>query len=355
MTVVVALLGLIFLIVIHELGHMLTAKALGVRVPEFGIGFGPAIFKKKFGETVYSFRIILLGGFAKMAGMEDIGSVKQQEGDLAPDTYPSKAPWKRALIIFAGPGVNILACVLILAGTYMVSGVVTGATTQVDKVVPKTFAAEAGVKVGDKLVGLNGSRVGKWESFQKTIAAKKPGQEVKLTVERGGEQRTFSGELSKNPQKPGQALVGVQPVPVITHYGPIKSLGMGVQRTVEFAGSYVGGLYKLVTGQMNFFDNVSGPVGIVGASSELVSEGVYVRFLAIISLILGIMNLLPILPLDGGHLLFIATEKIIGRPVSQETMGKVAFLGLALFMTLFLFATFADITKIIDGQPFIPR
>ncbi len=355
MTVLVALLGLIFLIVIHELGHMLTAKALGVRVPEFGIGFGPAIFKKKFGETVYSFRIILLGGFAKMAGMEDIGTVAQEKGELGPDTYPSKPPWKRALIIFAGPGVNIVACVLILAGTYMFSGVVTGATTQVDKVVPDTFAASAGVQAGDRLVGLDGARIGNWQSFQETIADKKPGEAVTLQVNRNGESRTFSGKLSASPQKPDQALVGVQPVPVKTMYGPIKSLGLGVQRTAEFAVLYVGGLYQLVTGQMNFFDNVSGPVGIVGASSELVSEGVYVRFLAIISLILGIMNLLPILPLDGGHLLFIATEKIIGRPVSQQTMGKVAFLGLALFLTLFLFATYADVSKIIEGQPFIPQ
>ena len=84
MTLVVALLGLIFLIIIHELGHMLTAKALGVRVDEFGVGFGPAVFRKKFGKTVYSFRIILLGGFAKMAGMEDIGSVALERGELGP-------------------------------------------------------------------------------------------------------------------------------------------------------------------------------------------------------------------------------------------------------------------------------
>ena len=354
MTILVAILGLIFLIVIHELGHMLTAKALGVRVPEFGIGFGPAIFKKKFGETVYTFRIILLGGFAKMAGMEDIGSVAQQKGELGPDTYPSKAPWKRALIIFAGPGVNIAACVLILAGVYLVSGAAT-ATTEVDEVIPETFAAEAGVEAGDRLVGLDGSRIGDWQSFKGTIADKEPGEEVVLAVERGGERLTFDGELSENPQVEGQALVGVQPVAEITNYGPFESLGLGMRQTFNFTTLYIGGLYQLATGQMDFFDNVSGPVGIVGASSELVDQGVYIRFLAIISLILGIMNLLPILPLDGGHLLFIAVEKVIGRPVSQQTMGKVAFLGLALFLTLFLFATYADIAKILEGQPFIPQ
>src|ERR671932_657410 len=103
MTVIVALGGLIFLIVVHELGHMLTAKALGVRVPEFGVGFGPPLVKKKIGNTVYSFRIILLGGFAKMAGMGD--------GEQGPDTFPAKALWRRALIISAGPFANIVTAV----------------------------------------------------------------------------------------------------------------------------------------------------------------------------------------------------------------------------------------------------
>src|ERR671921_1287689 len=115
MTVVVAILGLIFLIVVHELGHMLTAKALGVRVPEFGVGFGPPLFKKKIGQTVYSFRIVLLGGFAKMAGMGD--------GAEGPDTYYAKPAWRRALIILAGPAATAAAAVIILACVYMFQGV----------------------------------------------------------------------------------------------------------------------------------------------------------------------------------------------------------------------------------------
>src|ERR671916_2300323 len=114
MTFAVGIAGLIFLIVVHELGHMLTAKAVGVRVPEFGVGFGPALFKKKIGTTVYSFRIILLGGFAKMAGMGD--------GEEGPDTYPAKAPWRRAAIILAGPTANVLAAGLFLSGLYAVRG-----------------------------------------------------------------------------------------------------------------------------------------------------------------------------------------------------------------------------------------
>jgi regulator of sigma E protease len=131
-TFVVALLGLILLIVIHELGHMLTAKALGVRVPEFGVGFGPPLIKRKIGKTVYSVRIILLGGFAKMAGMGD--------GEEGPDTYPAKAPWRRALIIVAGPVANILAAVAILAGVYMFQGEVTDIKPVVQVVEPNSMA-----------------------------------------------------------------------------------------------------------------------------------------------------------------------------------------------------------------------
>ncbi len=148
MTVIVAILGLIFLIVIHELGHMLTAKALGVRVPEFGVGFGPALVKKKFGKTVYSFRIVLLGGFAKMAGMGD--------GAEGPDTYYAKASWRRALIILAGPAANLFAAVAILACVYMFQGVVTDVKPVVSEVEQGSMAQEVGIERGDRIVGLDG-------------------------------------------------------------------------------------------------------------------------------------------------------------------------------------------------------
>src|SRR5215210_5213312 len=127
MTVLVAIIGLSALIILHELGHMLTAKAMGVKVTEFGVGFGPPLLKKRLGKTTYSLRIILLGGFVKMAGMND-----DEEG---PESYNSKAAWRRALIIFAGPFANLVAAVLILAVLFMV-GVPTGATTEVEEVVP---------------------------------------------------------------------------------------------------------------------------------------------------------------------------------------------------------------------------
>jgi regulator of sigma E protease len=346
-TVVVALLGLILLIVIHELGHMLTAKALGVRVPEFGIGFGPPLLKRKIGKTVYSFRIILLGGFAKMAGMGD--------GEEGPDTYPAKAPWRRALIIFAGPAANVLAAIVILAGVYMFQGVVTDIKPVVEAVEPNSMAEDVGIRSGDRIVGLGGERVKTWEGFEREMKGREPGEEVSVTVLRDGAETTLSGELGADPQNPDRALVGVRPKIEKTTYGLFDSVGLAVQRCVEITvqlGAFVG---QLVTGQEKFYDNVTGPVGIASVGSTAVLQGFFLPLLALISLNLAIFNLVPILPLDGGHLFFIAAEKLLGRPVSEQTMSKIAVVGIVLVLALFLFATYADLSKIFTGQPFIPE
>ena len=344
MTVVVAILGLIFLIVVHELGHMLTAKALGVRVPEFGVGFGPPLLKKKLGETTYSFRIILLGGFAKMAGMGD--------GAEGPDTYPAKAPWRRALIIFAGPLANILTAVVILTVIYMGA---SPPTTEVQRVVPNSLAAEVGIREGDRLVAIDGNRTGDWGDFVAAVSEKRPGDRVELVVERNGERKEFSGPLTSDPRSPDRALVGIQPATAERNYGPFESLGLAVEQTVRITGAIGAFVGQLITGERSFYNNVTGPVGIASVGSTSVEEGFFPQLLALISLNLALFNLLPILPLDGGHLFFIAAEKVLGRPVRQETMGRIAALGLALVLMLFLFATYADLSKIFTGQPFIPE
>src|SRR5918912_607363 len=225
MTVVVAILGLILLIVIHELGHMLTAKALGVRVPEDGVGFGPPLVKKKIGKTVYSFRIILLGGFAKMAGMGD--------GAEGPDTYHAKAAWRRALIILAGPMANAVAAVVILACVYMFQGVVTDVKPVVSAVEPASMAQQVGIEAGDRIVALNGHRVESWDAFERKMTDHKPGEKVSVTVVRDGSQKTFQGRLGTDPEDKHHALLGVRPTIETTTYGPAKSVGFAVQRCGE--------------------------------------------------------------------------------------------------------------------------
>ena len=347
MTVVVAILGLLLLVVIHELGHMLTAKALGVRVTEFGIGFGPALFKKRFGKTIYSFRIILLGGFAKMAGMNDDAT--------GPDTYPAKKPWRRALIIFAGPLANILAAVVILSCLYMFSGVITGGTTEVRTVEPGTLASKSGMEPGDKLASIDGRNIDTWNGFKNAVVKKQPGDEISVGVRRDGNLEEFSGKLSAAPDEPKRAIVGVQPEVVREYYGPVEAVGRAVSECVRFTGAIASGTAMLITGELDLYDNVTGPVGIASVGGTAVQQGFFPILLALISLNLALFNLLPILPLDGGHLFFIAAEKVIGRPVSPETMGKVAAFGMALVLMLFVFAMYADISKLFMGQPFIPQ
>lgn len=392
MTIFIAILGLIFLIFIHELGHMLTAKAFGVRVPEFAIGFGPPLIQKQFGKTTYSFRIILLGGFAKIAGMgddevpKDRRSPREQEAGAggvssrleekltpredstepsydeanevpAPDTYYAKTSWKRALIIFAGPAVNIVFAALLFSGLNAVQGVPTEIEPEVSAVQSGTMAAEVGLEPQDRIVAMDGQRVQSWEGFNEIVDSRSAGDELSLTYQRGGEENTVTGELGSVSETSEDPLVGISPTVTEVSHSPFLALWEGSQQTVSFIGTYLTGLYQLATGQLNFMDSVNSPIGITAIGSEVISAGVVNAILlgASISLILGIMNLLPILPLDGGHLLMMGIEKIRGRPIGEETMGKVAFVGLMLFLTLFLFATYADISKIIEGQPFIPQ
>lgn len=377
MTVIIALLGLIVLIAIHEAGHMLTAKAFGVRVPEYAIGFGPALFKKKWGETVYSFRIILLGGFARIAGMgSDGGSAMGTGGEdddhkrrldgrrldeaAPPDTYYAKALWKRALIIFAGPAVNVAFAALILSSIFLMQGIPTQLSPEVRAVAPDTMAEKVGIQKGDRLVSMDGEPVRSWEGFTSDVESHRPGDEVTIVVKRDGERREFTGELGgapgASPGAPERPLVGINPKVEEISHSPLLALWEGIKQTGTFIWLQVSGVFLLLTGQINFFDNVTGPVGIASIGGEVVHQGLYsaLSLLAIISLILGVMNLIPILPLDGGHLLFIALEKIMRRPISAQTMSKVAAVGLLLVLTLFVFATYADLSKIFTGQPFIP-
>jgi regulator of sigma E protease len=249
----------------------------------------------------------------------------------------------------------VLAAIVILAGVYMFQGVVTDIKPVVQAVEPGSMAQEVGIRSGDRIVGIGGERFETWEGFEREMMGREPGEEVSVTVSRDGDERTLRGELGADPQDPDRALVGVRPEIVKTTYGLFESLGLAAQRCVEITvqlGAFVG---QLVTGEEKFYDNVTGPVGIASVGSTAVNQGFFLPLLALISLNLAIFNLLPLLPLDGGHLFFIAAEKLIGRPVSEQTMGKIAAVGIVLVLALFLFATYADLSKIFNGQPFIPE
>jgi regulator of sigma E protease len=219
------------------------------------------------------------------------------------------------------------------------------------------MAAEAGVQNGDRIVSVDGEDIESWDQFQEVVGAQQLGDRVELVVDRGGESREFSGELAADPEDQNKAIVGVRPVVTYTSYGPLEALELGMKKTVQIIGLIGWFIGQLVTGEISFYDSVSSPIGVVGMSSDVASQGAqsFAQLLALISINLAVFNLLPMLPLDGGHLFFIAAEKILGRPVSTETVAKIAAFGLALILMLFVFATYADLSKIFTGQPFIPK
>jgi regulator of sigma E protease len=236
----------------------------------------------------------------------------------------------------------------------MFQGVVTDVKPVVSAVEPGSMAQEVGIRPGDRIVRLEGRRVKTWDGFERQMSGREVGEKVSVTVLRDGSQKTFEGELGADPEDRDRALVGVRPELETTTYGPVKSVWLAVQRCGEFTvklGIFVG---QLATGEKDLYKNVTGPVGIASVGSTAVNQGFFLPLLALISLNLALFNLFPILPLDGGHLFFIAAEKVLGRPVSEQTMGKIAAFGLVLVLALFLFATYADLSKIFTGQPFIP-
>jgi regulator of sigma E protease len=237
----------------------------------------------------------------------------------------------------------------------MTSGEVTDVKPVVQQVEAGSMAEEVGIRPGDRLVAVDGRRIEAWDGFSREVTERRPGEEIRVTVERGGEERTFSGALGADPEDPDRALVGVRPEVEMTRYGPFVAFGMAVEQVVRVTGLLVTFVGELITGDRDLYRNVTGPVGIASVGATSVEQGFFPQLLALISLNLALFNLLPLLPLDGGHLFFIAAEKVLGRPVRQETMGRIAALGIALVLVLFVFAMYADLSKIFTGQPFIPE
>jgi regulator of sigma E protease len=345
-TILIAILGLSFLIVVHEAGHMLAARAMGVHVKEYAVGFGQPILRKKIGKTHYSLRWILFGGFVRMKGMDD--------GEAGPDSYSSKPPWRRAFIIFAGPLANLVAAVLI-AFAFFALAPAPVPRAEVAEVSPNSMAEEVGIRPGDELIAVDGERIEGWEGFVSAVSQRSPGEEVTVVVERGGRELEFSGTLTASPEDPDRPLVGVSPVTVQERLPVSEAFARAVQFNVAILlalGDFIG---QIITGEQSFRENVAGPVGIVTITGESVQQGFFFLLLAFISLQLAIFNLLPFLPLDGGHLLFIAAEKVRGRPVSRETMGKIGFIGFAVLILFVIFVTVGDVGRLISGEPLIPE
>ena len=332
MTIIYAIIIFCILIFVHELGHFVSAKACGVKVNEFSLGMGPAVFKKQKGETLYSLRIFPIGGFCAMEGEDE-----DSEDERA---FNRKPAWQRAVILAAGAFMNLLTAVVLMIVISLWSG---QATTVIDTVIDDSPAYQAGIKAGDEITGINGDRVDEWNDLL-TLIGESDEESVTVSLIRDGSEMNLTAAVEYD-EESGRNKIGVTPV---MKHSIASSISSGVRNTGSMTVMMYDILKKLFTGEVSAKE-LSGPVGIVYAVSDSAKAGViYVIYLtALLSLNLAIMNMLPFPALDGGRLLFLLIRKITGRRVTDEMEGKIHFIGIMLLMVLMVYVTWNDIVRII--------
>ncbi|NLW18009.1 MAG: RIP metalloprotease RseP [Firmicutes bacterium] len=338
MTILIAILIIGVLIIAHELGHFLAAKANGILVLEFAVGMGPVLLSRQIGETRYTLRLLPIGGFARMAGEE-----QDEEETYVPEhrRYDKKPLYARAMVSVAGPFANFLVAILLFAIVFMFVGVPSSAPL-IGSVQEGWPAAAAGLMAGDRIISINGSTVESWQDVQTEIVAR-PEQALSIVVERDGQ--ALSIEVTpRTDEESGRPQIGIGPS--IERFGFLGSIHMGWQETVWFTKQIVALLVSMITGQIPA--EGAGPIGLIVMVGEVAATGLInlLTFAAIISIQFGLFNLLPIPALDGSRLIFFAIEAIRGKPIEPEKENFVHFLGFVLLMTFMVFITFKDLQRL---------
>jgi regulator of sigma E protease len=416
--------GLLLLVFIHELGHFLAAKGVGMRATRFSVGFGPALLSRTRGDTEYRLAALPLGGYVKIVGMArpraadlaNVGEAVDEAARVRPEDRPDRLGqayrrllaaftagddralkpladelqaaleadadlidperlswcrrevtrvvddvdprcywradvWRRVVVIAAGPFANIVTAIVILTAFFWSGPPQFKVTTKVDQVVSPSPAKGAGLLGGDLIVRVNGKAV--TNSNQVSAAIQRPGT-ITLTVRRAGVLRTLRPATPEK-GKSGRRYLGLQ-------FGLAKdgNLHYGLVGSVRAAGSDLWyttsatfrALGDIVSGGNR--NQISSPVGIVQQSQTSLNYGVYPRLLALISLSLAIFNLLPFLPLDGGHILFALIEFFRKRPLAREVYERVSVIGIVAMLMLFAIGLSNDVGHITSGPTIGP-
>jgi regulator of sigma E protease len=366
MSWVLTILGIVLLIVLHELGHFTVAKAVGMRVERFSLFFPPTLARVRRGETEYAIGAIPAGGYVKITGMnpEEIGDL---DPEVARRAYYQQAPWKRIVVILAGPAMNILIA-FVLFWAVLFSGNLNGSIAlgnldpSVATLVPSTSVlvvergrpADGVLRVGDRILAVEGQPASVASARARIAAHRCPGTlsdgcraatPIQLTVRRGGRQLTLS-VFPRYSKEAGRMLIGFG-------FGSPKPFGV-----LTAAGAAAGEMWHVTTETLTGFGRaltsskargkVSSIVGITKDAHETVvaGAGYGLVFLGFISLILAVINLFPFLPLDGGHVLWSLAEKLRGRRISLATMYRFSSVGIFLLLFLVINGVSNDISRL---------
>lgn len=337
-TIVATIFVLGLLVIFHEIGHFVTARLTGMRVREFGVGFGPTLVSKKHGETVYSLNLVPLGGFVKIAGMDP-----DEEQDEK--SYSAKPIWARMLVIAAGSIMNFILPVFLFLIVLLGAGIDQASDQPIiGKVFADKPAIHAGLAAGDRIQAVDGQKIDNWMQFVNVIRTS-PNKELTVAYERGGASRT-TVVVPEYEAKSGRGVIGVMPEVINYKPGPGEAFTTAVKQTATITAAIFTGLVQMITGQAPA--DVAGPIGVAQMTGQVAQMGFLplLQFAAFLSINLGLINLLPVPVLDGGHIVTLAVEAIRGKPLSRSKMQFIQAVGFALLMTLLLLATFKDITRL---------
>lgn len=333
MTIILMILLMCVLIIPHEFGHFITAKACGVQVNEFSIGMGPLLYQKQRGETMYSLRLVPIGGYCAMEG-------ENEESDN-PRSFNNKPALAKIAVVLAGAFMNILIAVVIITGIIMYSGY---ATNYIGSVMENSPAMEAGIMADDKIVEINGSEIKSWDdviiAFDGVESDKE--QAVDIKVNRAGEIKEFSVVPELNDED--RYVIGITTRPGrnifrCAWYGVQSTWALNMELISSIRSMFADGIGK---------DDVTGPVGMAQVVNQSAKVGIinYVYLLALISLNLALINLLPFPALDGGRFIFIIIRKITGNMISDNVEGYVHAAGMVILLALFVIVTWNDIMRL---------
>jgi len=354
-TVVSAIIVLGVLIFVHEFGHFIVAKRFDIKVLRFSLGFGPRIIGRTYGETEYCISAVPLGGYVKILGQDPDEEIEEEDLDRA---FSRKSVWIRMAVVVAGPLFNLLLAVLIFSVVYMFG--VPQLTTKVGTVNKDFPAYQAGVRDGDRILSVNEDKVTSWSELSQAIRKSK-GDTITLGIRRGDKVISVrvAPMIKKTRNLFGETIevrmVGITAAREITtrSVGPFRAVWMGFHRTWEIIYLTFVSIAKIIQ-RVIPAKTIGGPIMIMQMAGQQAREGLvnFLLFMALISINLGILNLLPIPVLDGGHLFFMLFEAVFGKPLSVRKMEIAQNVGLALLVLLMVFAFYNDLSRIFHFKGF---
>lgn len=337
------------MVMIHELGHYMVAKWIGVKVIEFSFGFGPKLVGYQGKETLYALRIIPLGGFVKLHGM-DAEIDENGQSVIAPlndvKSFMNKPVWQRIAVIAAGPIMNFVLAIILFVGVFAYLGIPTqGTSNQIGSLVQGKPAAISGIQPGDKILAVNQEPTLDWNRLTEVIHSK-PDQVLSITIEKAnGKQQKLSLKTEKDAQT-GYGMIGIAPEVNYMHASILQSTRFGLERTLDFTKYIVVTLTQMITGKIPA--EVGGPVMIAQVIGEGAHQGLanLLSLTGVLSIQLGLINLFPIPALDGSRIVLLLIEGLRGKPLNPEKENMIHLVGFVLLMALMVAVTYKDVVRL---------